>query len=89
MTYQHCPRCRLAVPCRAIYLPFSNCPRCIARAAIASPMFSSPLDAMALRAAERERLAASAADEPVAPPVPAALLGNAPPRVPRRRVLNA
>ena len=53
MIYLHCPRCRLAVRCRANYLMFSNCPRCIARAAIATPMFSSPLDAHELRAAQR------------------------------------
>ena len=56
MTYLHCPRCRLAVRCRASYLTFTNCPRCIARAAIVSPMFSSPLDGAQLRAAARERL---------------------------------
>ncbi|HEV7805596.1 MAG TPA: hypothetical protein VGO80_07260 [Solirubrobacteraceae bacterium] len=53
MTYLHCPRCRLAVRCRASYLAFTNCPRCIARAAIVSPMFSSPLDGAQLRATER------------------------------------
>jgi tRNA G26 N,N-dimethylase Trm1 len=53
MTYLHCPRCRLAVRCRASYLTFSNCPRCIARAAIATPMFTSPLDAHELRVAQR------------------------------------
>jgi tRNA G26 N,N-dimethylase Trm1 len=53
MTYLHCPRCRLAVRCRASYLTFTNCPRCIARAAIVSPMFSSPLDGTQLRATDR------------------------------------
>ena len=63
MTYLHCPRCRLAIRSRANYLLLDNCPRCLARAAIVSPMFSSPLNAMELRgndehisirAAERE-----------------------------------
>jgi tRNA G26 N,N-dimethylase Trm1 len=51
-TYQHCPRCRLAIRCRATYLSLTNCPRCLARAGIVSPLFHSPLNAMELRAAE-------------------------------------
>jgi len=76
MTYLHCPRCRLAVRCRASYLAFSNCPRCIARAAIASPMFSSPLDALELRAMQRERDPAHA----TSPPPPRARRPAEPPR---------
>lgn len=49
MTYQHCPRCRLAIRCRTSYLTLTSCPRCLARAGIVSPMFSSPLSAMELR----------------------------------------
>jgi hypothetical protein len=52
MTYQHCPRCRLAVRCRASYLTLTNCPRCLARAGIVSPMFTSPLNAAELRGTE-------------------------------------
>lgn len=48
MTYQHCPRCRLAIRCRAPYLLLTNCPRCLARTGIASPLFCSPLNAREL-----------------------------------------
>jgi tRNA G26 N,N-dimethylase Trm1 len=72
MTYLHCPRCRLAVRCRASYLAFTNCPRCIARAAIVSPMFSSPLDGAQLREAGADRQHA-----PRAPAVAAAVARTA------------
>ena len=52
MTYQHCPRCRLAIRCRASFLSLTNCPRCLARAGLASPLFFSPLTAEELRSAE-------------------------------------
>jgi tRNA G26 N,N-dimethylase Trm1 len=52
MNYQHCPRCRLAIRIRASYLTLVNCPRCLARARIVSPLFTSPLDASELRATE-------------------------------------
>jgi len=51
-TYLHCPRCRLAIRCRAQYLTMTNCPRCMARAAVASPLFASPLNAAELRVSE-------------------------------------
>jgi len=51
MTYLHCPRCRLAIKCRAEYLILTNCPRCLARTAITSPLFVSPLDGAELHAA--------------------------------------
>jgi tRNA G26 N,N-dimethylase Trm1 len=51
MTYLHCRRCRLAIRCRAHYVLLSTCPRCLARAAIVSPLFASPLDDVALHAA--------------------------------------
>lgn len=50
MSYLHCPRCRLAINSRAHYLTLTNCPRCLARAAIAVPLFSSPLNALELHA---------------------------------------
>ncbi len=50
MTYLHCPRCRLAIKSRADYLGPTNCPRCLARAAIASPLFASALNGLELRA---------------------------------------
>jgi hypothetical protein len=53
MTYLHCPRCRFAIYCRAHYLMLRNCPRCLARRATAVPLFSSPLNAMQLRATEQ------------------------------------
>jgi len=55
MLYQHCPRCRLAIRCRASYLALEHCPRCLARAGIVTAMFTSPLDAVELRATESER----------------------------------
>ena len=53
--YLHCPRCRLAIRCRADYLRLSSCPRCLAHAAIVSPLFSSPLNGVELREAGRTR----------------------------------
>lgn len=50
MSYLHCPRCRLAIRCRAHYLMLTNCPRCLARAQIVTPLFTSPLSARELRA---------------------------------------
>ena len=69
MTYQHCPRCQLhAIRCRASYLKLTSCPRCLARAGIVSPMFSSPLNAMELRGAEPD------------PPLPASVVRPGPRR---------
>ena len=51
MTYLHCPRCRLAIRRRVDYLTLANCPRCLARTAIAVPLFTSPLNAVELRRA--------------------------------------
>lgn len=48
MMYLHCARCRLAIRVRADYLILTNCPRCLARAGLASRMFSSPLNATEL-----------------------------------------
>lgn len=54
MIYLHCPRCRLAIKCVADYLILTNCPRCLARAAIAAPLFASPLNSVELHATNRE-----------------------------------
>ena len=54
MVYQHCPRCRLSIRCQASYLALEHCPRCLGRAGILSVMFTSPLTAIELRAAETE-----------------------------------
>lgn len=54
MTYLHCPRCRLTIKCRAHYLMLTNCPRCLARAAIASPLSASPLHPIVPRAEGRQ-----------------------------------
>lgn len=48
MTYLHCPHCRLAIRCRAHYLMLTKCPRCLARTAIRSALFASPLNAIEL-----------------------------------------
>jgi len=50
MSYLHCPRCRLSINARAHYLTLTNCPRFLARTAIAVPLFSSLLSAGQLRA---------------------------------------
>ncbi|MEY2516979.1 MAG: hypothetical protein QOJ89_4337 [bacterium] len=49
MLYQHCPRCRLAIRCRASFLALEHCPRCLGRAGILTTMFTSPLNAIELR----------------------------------------
>jgi tRNA G26 N,N-dimethylase Trm1 len=51
MTYLHCPRCRLAIRRQVDYLSLVNCPRCLARTAIAVPLFTSPLNGGELRRA--------------------------------------
>ena len=48
MSYLHCPRCRLAIRCRADYLTMRHCPRCLAHAAIPTTLFVSPLNAYEL-----------------------------------------
>lgn len=53
ITYVHCPCCRLAIRGRGHYLTVTNCPRCPARAAITSPLFASPLNAIELHATSR------------------------------------
>ena len=68
MLYQHCPRCRLAIRCRASYLALEHCPRCLGRAGILTAMFTSPLNALELRAAERDgepAISVQAAREPL------------------------
>ena len=54
MSYLHCPRCRLAIRCRAEYLGMTNCPRCLARTGIPTTLFASPLNAYELYAARPE-----------------------------------
>jgi hypothetical protein len=54
MLYQHCPRCRLAIRCRASFLALKHCPRCLGRAGILTAMFTSPLNALELRCADRD-----------------------------------
>jgi hypothetical protein len=49
MTYLHCPRCRLAINCRAPYLTMTHCSRCLARATILKPLFASTLNGHELR----------------------------------------
>ncbi len=70
MLYQHCPRCRLAIRCRASYLALKHCPRCLGRAGIVTAMFTSPLNAVELREAEAETdpaISTQAAREAVLP----------------------
>lgn len=58
MTYLNCPRCSLTIRVRADYLAPRSCPRCIARARLAIPMYGTPHPA---------RLAAEEALVPGAP----------------------
>jgi len=60
MTYLHCPRCRLAIRYRAHYLTLTNCPRCLAHAAITAPLFASPLNGAEMQAARPRAPAARA-----------------------------
>jgi hypothetical protein len=41
MAYLNCGRCGLEIKIQAAYLRLENCPRCLARAAIVSPMVVS------------------------------------------------
>jgi hypothetical protein len=41
MSYLSCPRCRLTIRIRAPYLVLRNCPRCLARAGLPTPMYTS------------------------------------------------
>jgi hypothetical protein len=38
MLYMHCHRCNLTLEVRSSYLTLEHCPRCIARARIATPL---------------------------------------------------
>lgn len=42
MSYLTCPRCRLTIGIRAPYLTMRNCPRCLGRAGLPTPMYVSP-----------------------------------------------
>ncbi len=90
MLYRHCPRCRLAIRCRASYLTLEHCPRCLGRAGILTAMFTSPLNALELRDTATDgnpAIAAHAARETHAPrPVRTV---PRPVRRPRPRPLNA
>ena len=55
MTYLHCARCKLAIQSGLNCVTPSTCPRCQARAGIASPLFASDLNGVEMRAQERER----------------------------------
>ena len=55
MTYLHCARCKLAIQSGLNCVAPSTCPRCQARAGIASPMFASDLNGVEMRAKERAR----------------------------------
>jgi hypothetical protein len=55
MSYLHCPRCRLAIRCRAGFLTMGHCPRCLAHAGIATTLFASPLNAYELHVARADR----------------------------------
>jgi hypothetical protein len=41
MSYLSCPRCRLTIRIQAPYLVMRNCPRCLARAGLPTPMYVS------------------------------------------------
>jgi len=86
MSYLHCPRCRLVITQRALYLTLTNCPRCLARTAIAVPLFATPLTSSELHARTRTAQPQSVYDSVVAraaDPLTAARAG--PPAPPERR----
>jgi hypothetical protein len=41
MSYLTCPRCRLSIHVRAPYLMLRNCPRCLGRVGLPTPMYVS------------------------------------------------
>ena len=57
MTYLHCARCRLAISGGLNCMSPANCPRCIAREAVVSPLFASELNGVEMRAARERRRA--------------------------------
>jgi hypothetical protein len=71
MSYLSCPRCRLTIRIRAPYLVLRNCPRCLARAGLPTPMYVSAGPSMPIPAVDaRARIApepinASSAADPV------------------------
>jgi len=42
MSYLNCPRCALSIRVRADFLMIRKCPRCLARAGAAVPMYETP-----------------------------------------------
>jgi hypothetical protein len=42
MAYLHCGRCSLEIKIQAAFLRLENCPRCLARAALVSPLVPAP-----------------------------------------------
>ena len=58
MPYLTCPRCRLTIRIRAPYLTLRNCPRCLGRAGLPTPMYVSSAPRMG-----RSGLLAPGADE--------------------------
>jgi hypothetical protein len=71
MSYLSCPRCRLTIRIRAPYLVLRNCPRCLARAGLPTPMYVSagpsvPVPAVDGRAGIAPKpINASGAEDPV------------------------
>lgn len=73
MLYLHCPRCRLSIRCRAASLAIEHCPRCLARARLTVPLFTSSLPGTQLHAGSTRGEAAERPAPAVAlPDVPAA-----------------
>jgi hypothetical protein len=64
MSYLSCPRCRLTIRIRAPYLAMRNCPRCLARAGLPTPMYATPRRVAALD--KPARIPPSATDVPAA-----------------------
>jgi hypothetical protein len=73
MTHLTCPRCRLSIAIRAPYLMIRNCPRCLARAGLPTPMYATPSPASC--PTPPPTLPASAA-APLMPRRPSTLLGE-------------
>ncbi len=67
MAYLNCGRCGLEIRIRASFLKIENCPRCLARAAIVTPLVLSntPVTHAVGWGARRDEQAARAADAQV------------------------
>lgn len=53
--FLNCSRCGLSIRTRFVSVQMEHCPRCLARARVLQPLFSSPMPMRTLRAARPDR----------------------------------